>query len=95
MCSKGIVSIDTALKIYYSMPEIGNKEIRELFGPMSSKTMVSLKREALEEMTVRGVKGFRNYTVNTEVAYAVWGIDVEDLEKRRKKLQALGLHDRG
>ena len=91
MCPKEIVSIDVALKVYYSNPEIGNKEIRELFGPMSTSTLANMKRTVLREMTERGIKSFRDHTVNTKVAYEVWGLDVDDLEKRRKKLQALGL----
>jgi len=31
------------------------------------------------------------YKINTVCAYKAWGIDVEDLEKRRNKLQKLGL----
>ena len=31
------------------------------------------------------------YKINTECAYKAWGINVEDLEKRRNKLKKLGL----
>ena len=31
------------------------------------------------------------YKVNTDCAYRAWGLDIEDLEKRRNKLQKLGL----
>ena len=31
--------------------------------------------------------------INTTVAYEVWGIDANDLERRRKKLRDLGLTD--
>jgi len=31
------------------------------------------------------------HKVNTTVAYDAWGIDINDLEKRRKKLKALEL----
>ena len=82
-------SIDAALKIYYSYSEIGNKEIAALFGKLSSATIARLKRLAQEEMVKRDVMSYGLYKVNTKVAYLVWGIDVNDLEKRRKKLQDL------
>lgn len=88
---KPITSIDTALRIYYTYPEIGNKEIKELFGATSNGTIKSYKNAVQEEQVNRGVKTSQMFTVNTEVAYEVWGIDVADLEKRREKLKKLGL----
>ena len=41
----------TALIIYYSYPEIGNAQIRELFGSqLSPNTVVRLKNLAREQM---------------------------------------------
>ena len=34
---------------------------------------------------------FNAYKVNTVDAYRVWGIDIADLEERRKKLKELSL----
>jgi len=87
-----ITSIDTALKVYYSHSEIGNKEINMLFGRLSSATISRLKKAAKSEMTNRDMLSYRMYTVNTAVAFDVWGLDVADLEKRRKKLKELELH---
>jgi len=39
-----ITSIENALKIYYENAEIGNKEIKELFGVRSSTTISRLKK---------------------------------------------------
>lgn len=91
MFSKEITSIDTALKIYYSKPEIGSKEMKELFGELGKCTLTQMRKPVLEVMAERGIKSFRQHTVNTDVAYEVWGIDVKDLERRRKKLKELGL----
>ena len=85
------VNIDTALRIYYTYPEIGNAEIKELFGPISSRTAVRYKEAVKEEQTKNNIYTSQQFTVNTEIAYKVWGIDVEDLEKRRDKLKKLGL----
>lgn len=89
--SRDITSIDTALRIYYSKSEIGSEEMLELFGEMCRSSLSLMRKPVLEVMAERGMKSFRQYTVNTEVAYEVWGIDVADLEKRRAKLIKLGL----
>ena len=86
-----IVSIDTALKIYYAYPEIGNKEIGELFGTKSASTIYNKKKKARTLMLEKGQKPFDFFTVSTATAYEAWGSDVEDLEKRRNKLKKLNL----
>lgn len=91
MYKRNIKNIETALRIYYENTEIGNPEIRELFGNIANSTILSMKNEVLKEMTERKIQRFRYHTVNTEVAFEVWGIDINDLERRRSKLIKLGL----
>jgi len=86
-----ITSINEALKIYYNHSEIGNKEISLLFGRLSSATVSRLKKEVKEEMIKQNIFSYGMYKVNTEVAFKLWGIDVNDLERRRKKLKMLEL----
>jgi len=86
-----IISIDEALKIYYTNTEIGNKEITTLFGTLSPATVSKLKKSAKEEMNKRDILSYGMHKVNTSVAFEIWGIDVNDLEKRRKKLVELKL----
>lgn len=88
---KRIVDIDTALYIYYRYPKIGNKEIKELFGGLGSAALTKYKKAVQEEQIKQDVKTSQLHTINTEVAYEVWGIDVAELEKRRDKLKKLGL----
>ena len=88
---KRITDIDTALQIYYRYPEIGNKEIKELFGGLGSAALTKYKKAVQGEQIKQNVKTSQLYTINTEVAYEVWGIDVAELEKRRDKLKKLGL----
>lgn len=89
---KRIRDIETALRIFYTYPEIGNVEIRELFEPPTSSTTITRYKDAVKiEQAEQGVKTSQQFTVNTELAYKVWGIDVKDLEKRRDKLKKLGL----
>ena len=86
-----IISIDMALHIYYLHSEIGNKEIRALFGRISGATVSKLKKAVKSEMCNRNIYSHGMYKVNTTIAYEIWGIDIVDLEKRRKKLKALEL----
>ena len=88
---KRITDIDTALYINYRYPEIGNKEIKELFGGLGSAALTKYKKAVQGEQIKQNVKTSQLYTINTEVAYEVWGIDVAELEKRRDKLKKLGL----
>lgn len=89
---KSIASIDTALRIYYTYPEIGNKQIKELFAPIGDATISRFKKAVQEAQAEKDVKTSQMKTVNTAVAYEVWGIDIDDLERRRDKLKKLGLN---
>ena len=86
-----ITDIDTAISIYYRYPEISTKEIAQLFRKRSKSTIIRLKKLAQKQMVEDYVYTHGMYKVNTESAYRAWGLDVEDLEKRRNKLQKLGL----
>lgn len=86
-----ITSIDNALKIFYENGELGNKEIKYLFGERSSATISKIKKIVKVEMIKRNIPTHNANKVNTVVAYEVWGIDVIDLENRRKKLKELAL----
>ena len=86
-----IKSLDTALRIYYSYPELGNKEIQELFTKCSPATVSRLKQEAKMEMRKRAVLSYSANAVNTDVAYSTWGLDPKDLERRRKKMKELNI----
>jgi len=86
-----ITDIDTAIKIYYRYPEISTKEITQLFNRHSKSTIIRLKKLAQKNMVENDVYSLGMYKINTVCAYRAWGIDVDDLEKRRNKLQMLGL----
>ncbi len=83
--------IDVLLRVYYENPELGSAEIRQLYPTAGAHTIDKLKKIALQEMAERKVKSFRMYTVNTEIAYEAWGLDVASLERRQAKLKKLGL----
>ncbi len=82
--------IKTAVQIYYTKPEIGTNEIMELFSVKGTKAL-QMKNEVRKVMAEKGVKVWLPHSVNTEVAFEVWGLNITDLEARLKKLQRLGM----
>ena len=86
-----IADIETAIIIYYRYPEIGTKEISQLFCKHSKSTISRLKKLAQQQMLADNMYTLGMYKLNTKCAYKAWRIDVDDLEKRRNKLQKLGL----
>ena len=82
--------IKTAVQIYYTKPEIGTNEIMELFSVKGTKAL-HMKNEVRKVMAEKGVKVWLPHSVNTEVAFEVWGLNITDLEARLKKLQRLGM----
>ena len=86
-----ITSIGNALSVYHHHLELGNDEIKKLFGERSPTTISKLKKFVKDEMILQKIKSFQANTVNTEIAYQVWGLDISDLERRFKKINELGL----
>ena len=85
-----IKDLKTCLKIYYTCPELGSAEIKELFGvgnAMATEMKKPVRRKQVEE----NVMVLDKNCVNTELAFKMWGIDIEDIERRVKKLEKLGL----
>lgn len=85
-----VADISAAIRLYYEHTEIGNKDIRAIFGDMGNGRIGRLKQLVLEAMHERGTVHYNAQYVNTEVAYDVW-INIDRLTAGRKKLQQLGL----
>lgn len=80
-----------ALSVYYSKSEIGNADIKMLFGDMGQERITKLKVVARERMREENCPTYNARYVNTECAYKAWGIDVKRLERGIEKLEKLGL----
>ena len=91
MSIPAITSINAAIQLYYTHSELGNQELKELFGNRSSTTIARLKKMVKEEMRKRDMYSYGSHRVNAARALEVWGIDVSDLEVRRNRLMELGL----
>lgn len=86
-----VKDIDAALKAYYGTGYIGNKEIGEMFGTSSSSTINKLKKPVREAEREQNLPVYVPYHVNARIAFEVWGIDVKELERNRKKMHDLNL----
>ena len=86
-----IKDVETALRIYYSCPELGTKEIMELFS-CSHATAIRLKTPVRDLQKDRGILTFSDRTVNTRCAYEAWHIDIKEMERRWMKLQELKMN---
>lgn len=80
--------IKKAVMTYHAKTELTNADIMELFDVKKSKVQ-EMKKKVLDEMAKRGVKCFMPHSVNTKVAYEVWKLDIDDLERRLHKLRSL------
>jgi len=85
--------LEAAIRVYYANPELRNGEISEIFKGISVATVNRKKRRVKEEMRTRGVHTWHPNAVNTTLAYEVWGLDITDLENRRRKLMELGMYE--
>lgn len=82
--------IAVAVRMYYEKISLGNAEIKELFGITSSSTVSRYKREVVEYFAKKDMSPYcRSSRLDTYRAYEAWGLDINDLEKRLKKLQKL------
>ena len=87
-----VKDLGAAVRIYYSYPEIGNSEIKELFGRnFSDSTLARYKSMIRQRQRELGVKTAIPYSVNTNVAFEVFGLDIGSIERNYAKLKKLGM----
>ncbi len=82
-------SIEGAVRLYYEKSELTNSDIKQLFDVHSSATIMKLKNLARERMTERNIPIWNAQNVNTAAAYEAWGLSIDDLEQRLRKLREL------
>lgn len=86
-----VASLETAIRIYYTNDYLISKDIHELFGRVSSATVARLKRIAQAYIEEHDIPVFNAMAVNTKAAFAAWGLDIDDMERRYHKLKQLAL----
>ena len=83
--------IETAVRLYYEKTELTSSDIKALFDTKDTQT-AKLKKQVKQRMAEKGVKSWLPKSVNTKVAFEVWGIEIEDFESRLKALRRLKLN---
>lgn len=78
--------IEDAVKMYDENTEIGTAEIMKLFG-CGRCTAANKKKIAKQAMAREGKRCFLPQNVNVEVAFAVWGIDIELFKRKYNEMQ--------
>lgn len=82
--------LETAIEMYYSQNELTTKDIQRLFG-CAACTASALKKRVKEAVATLDKSErplvFEAKNVNTEYAFRVWGLDVNEMEDKYKKLQ--------
>ncbi len=89
-----IASIETAVRIYNERDCLYTKDIRELFPGICKITVARLKDAARAEASSRGMFQYDTRSVWTRSAYRAWGLDIEQLEYKRRKCEQLGFSER-
>lgn len=84
-----ITNIATAIRLFYEKTELTNNDIKTLFGKLANSTIARLKDKAWQQMIADGVTVWNSHRVNTVAAYKAWGLNIDDLEMRQKKLKQL------
>lgn len=82
-----ITSLETAIELYLKKSELSSEDIKTLFGDICKDRVVKLKRLAREKIAEKGVMVWNPRYVNTAAAYEAWGLDINDLERRYRKLK--------
>lgn len=82
-------SVEDAIRLYYEKNELSSSDIKMLFDVHSSATIAKLKNLAREKMAAENIPVWDSRNVNTAKAYECWGLQIENLEHRLKKLKEL------
>lgn len=80
--------IEIAVRFYYEKVELTSADIKQIFS-CGGTTAAKLKKEVLKAMAKEKIRTWMPGTVNTRFAYEMWGIDINDFEKRLKNIRKL------
>lgn len=82
---------EAAIRIYYSHDYINGNHIREIFGNIGSAKLAEMRKEVLAKEKELNIPTVVPRHICTEVAFEVWGIDIDKLVKHYNKLKKIGL----
>ena len=70
------ISIENAVTLYNSKPELNTQDIKDIFGVKSYSAVSRIKKSALELMKKEGVSTWSKGAVDTEIAFRAWNFDI-------------------
>ncbi len=85
------INIEAAYRLYYEKYSFSNSDIKQIFGVTSSSTIAKIKREVIDYFAgtdINPIHGL-NGRLDSGYAFEAWGIDINNLEMRYKKLQKI------
>ncbi len=85
-----IADTASAIRLYYSKGYLNNKDIGQIFGTEVKSTIYQMKKPVTEEEKKRNLPVAVPFHINAKIAFEMWGLDIAELEKNQKKLNALG-----
>ena len=86
------IDIEVAVRMYYERISLGCADIQKLFNVKSSSTVAKYRREVIKYFADKDISPIhRNDKLDTYCAFEAWGLDINDLEKRLKKLRKLNM----
>jgi hypothetical protein len=88
-----VFDVDHALKVYYGKGYISNADIKQIFGVKADTSVARLKKTVKAKEREENIPVVVPHHVNARIAFEVWRIDVEELERNRRKLAKLGLEE--
>ena len=84
------INIEFAVTLYYERVWLENADIKQLFNVTSSSTLSKRRQEVIEYFKDKDVSPIhRNNKLDTWLAYEAWGLNIENLERRLRKLQKI------
>lgn len=79
-----------AVEIFHRCPMLGNSEIKRIFG-CGDNVALRLRRAAERKMEELGHPSWSPTKVNTDDAFAAWGLDIKRMEGGLQRLRRLGM----
>ncbi len=86
------VNIPLAVRIYYEKLSLSNQDIKAIFSVKADSTAVEIKKEVVKHFVGTDINPINhNNRLDTERAFEAWGLDINNLERRLKKIRKLDL----
>ena len=85
-----LADIATVIKIYNYSYELDTTDILKLYPGASKDYIARKKRKVKEYMKEKAIPSNDRHTVDTDIAFEAWGINIKAIEKKYSNLIKLG-----